>query len=373
MTMSELNTTPGADRKLRVLIVDDSIVVRRILRSVFDDSPDMEVVGYAPNGKLALARIPQVNPDVLTLDVEMPDMDGFETLKRLRVDYPRLPVIMFSTLTSRGATATLEALTLGASDYVAKPSNVGSVTEGLVRLRDELLPKIRQICNSVPRAASPEARPRPFVARRSSVIVPARPQGAEPAVVQVVAIGCSTGGPNALNAIFADLPKDFPVPILITQHMPKLFTQLLAERLDAISPLSVVEAKPDLALAPGKVFIAPGEKHLIVRELNGSTLTVIDESPAENYCRPSVDPMLRSLSARYGRGVLAVILTGMGQDGFAGCEVVRAAGGQVLAQDEATSVVWGMPGVVAEAGLADAILPLGRVAHEIMKRVARRS
>ena len=346
---------------IRVLVVDDSVVIRRLVTQALEGEPDIEVVGTASGGRLALAKLPLLQPDVVTLDIEMPDLDGLATLPLLRADYPRLPVIMFSTLTERGAASTLEALALGASDYVTKPSNTGSMDVALQRVREDLVPRIRALC---PRAG----RPRPTAVARPAVTV--RPRGGAPARVQAVVIGVSTGGPSTLAELVPHLPGDLGVPVLICQHMPPVFTRLLAERLDGRSELHVHEGADGDVVVPGGVWIAPGGLHMVVQGVNGRTVIRTNNAPPENSCRPAVDPLLRSAVEVYGGGVLAVILTGMGQDGLRGCELVVEAGGRALAQDERTSVVWGMPGYVSRAGLADKVLPLDEIADEITRRVA---
>ncbi|HLK10309.1 MAG TPA: chemotaxis response regulator protein-glutamate methylesterase [Candidatus Binatia bacterium] len=347
-------------RRIRVLIVDDAVVARRVVTEALASDAAIEVVGTAPNGRVALARLAELHPDLVILDVEMPELDGLATLVELRRAHPRLPVVMFSSLTERGAAATLEALARGATDYVTKPPAAGGVSAALARVREELIPKIRALCAAAAeRPAAPAARPglpRPAAA------------GADRRV-EVLAIGASTGGPNALAAVLPQLPPTFPVPIVVVQHMPPLFTRLLAERLDAKSAMRVREAAPGELLAAGCVEVAPGGYHMeVVRERAGVRIRT-HEGPPENSCRPSVDVLLRSVAEVYGRHALAVVLTGMGRDGLQGCLRVAAAGGQILVQDEATSVVWGMPGAVAGAGLADRVLPLGEIAHEIVRRI----
>lgn len=349
-------------RKARVLIVDDSTVIRRLLTAALSSDPAIEVAGTAANGRIALAKIPQVNPDLITLDVEMPELDGLATLRALRQDYPHLPVVMFSTLTDKGAVATLNALAAGASDYVTKPANIGSVTAGLQKVRDELIPKIHALCRLDPPQTSPTSTPSRS-GTRSSTTPPTTP-------VEVIALGVSTGGPNALTHIFQKLPADLPVPLLIVQHMPPLFTRYLAERLDAVSGLTVQEATAGQMLHPGGAWLAPGDFHLTVVRTPRGVMTQLHQGPPENSCRPAVDVLFRSVAEVYGPGTLAVVLTGMGQDGLRGCQAIRQAGGQVLAQDQATSVVWGMPGAVAQAGLAERILPLDQIAGELLRRTA---
>jgi two-component system chemotaxis response regulator CheB len=344
--------------KIRVLVVDDSVVARRLVTEALESDPACTVVGSAANGRIALAKIGQVNPDVVTLDVEMPEMDGLETLAAIRQTYPRLPVIMFSALTERAATATLKALTLGASDYVTKP-NGASLRDSLQQVREQLLSKIRALGGVVGGDLRKASAPATTNARPVS----------DTSEVRVLAIGCSTGGPNALTSVFEQLPAQ-SVPIVIVQHMPPLFTRLLAERLRAHTGLNVKEAQGGEPLLPGEVWIAPGDHHLVVTRVGGSPRLAVNQAPPENSCRPAVDVLFRSVVACYGAGTLAVVLTGMGQDGLRGCELVREAGGQIVVQDEATSVVWGMPGFVANAGLADAVVPIGSVAAEVSRRIA---
>jgi two-component system chemotaxis response regulator CheB len=356
--------------KIRVLVVDDAVVIRRLVSEELSRDPALEVVGTAANGHVALARLTQVNPDLVVLDVEMPEMDGLAMLKELRKTHPRLPVIMFSSLTERGAEATLDALALGANDYFTKPSNAGGLEGSMQVIREQLVPKIKALCarnggdslsarrgNATRRSATAGVSPRPIVPRPA------------PGPVQVLAIGASTGGPNALAEVFRRLPADFPVPILIVQHMPPMFTRLLAERLSAEYAIPVQEATPGTVLEPGKAWIAPGDYHMTVSREGLRVRVQVHQEPPENSCRPAVDVLLRSVAQAFGPNSLAVILTGMGQDGLRGCELLREAGGQILTQDEATSVVWGMPGAVARAGLADRVLPLSLIADEILRRV----
>ena len=354
---------PG--ERIRVLVVDDSVVIRRLVTHALEQDPAIEVTGAASNGAIALQRIPQFNPDVLTLDIEMPEMDGLETLRRVRRAYPQLRVIMFSTLTERGAAVTLEALTLGADDYVAKASNVGSLDRSMTRLREELVPKIKQFFHM---AAQSRAAARPEPAR-----VPAAPAAWQSTRVRpkVVVIGVSTGGPTALGAILPELPAEFPLPVLVVQHMPPLFTRLLAERLHSACRLPVEEAGNGDPVEAGKILIAPGDFHLKVASNGGGVRVFLDQSPPQNSCRPAVDALFASIGEVYGGAVIAAILTGMGQDGLHGAEILKAQGASVLAQDEASSVVWGMPGAVVNAGLADRVLPLDQVVPEILRIAGR--
>ncbi len=360
------STAPNSlGRPIRVLVVDDSVVIRRVVTQVLGADPAIEIAGIAANGVIALARIPQVNPDVVSLDIEMPEMDGIETLRRIRKQFPSLRVIMFSTLTERGAKYTLEALSLGANDYVAKPANVGSLDVSMERLRTELVPKIKQFFEIPPRAAVlPRPAPRPAPVKSAGSYTPVMPFAPE-----VVAIGVSTGGPNALAQIFPEFPADFPCPILVVQHMPPLFTRMLAERLCHQSRLSVAEAAEGMTAKPGMALIAPGDFHMRVVRRQKDLVVRLDQGPPENSCRPAVDVLFSALAKVCGGRVLSVVLTGMGQDGLRGVQELKSKGAAVLAQDQASSVVWGMPGAVANAGLADKVLPLNGVVPEILRRV----
>jgi two-component system, chemotaxis family, protein-glutamate methylesterase/glutaminase len=350
-------------KKIRVLVVDDSVVIRRLLTDILSQDPEIELAGTASNGRLALAKLSQLNPDLVTLDIEMPEMDGLETLPALRKIYPKLPVIMFSTLTSRGATSTLDALALGATDYVTKPANVGSVSAGMQCVKDQLLPKIKALCpfNKPVMLTAPI---RPVVRAAGALPVPRVPKS-----YGVLAIGSSTGGPQALTSVLKQLPGTLPVPVVIVQHMPPVFTKHLADRLNQESDLTVIEARGGETLQPRCVYIAPGDCHLELRREGIAVKTVITHGPPENSCRPAVDVLFRSVANVYGASSLAVILTGMGQDGLRGAEEIARTGGTIFAQDEASSVVWGMPRAVAEAGLANKILPLSSIALEIATQV----
>lgn len=348
--------------KIHILIVDDAVVVRSRLSKLFALDCDFEVAGVAATGRIALAKIPQVKPDVVILDVEMPDMDGLETLAAIRQSYPKLPVIMFSTQTYAGAAATLEALALGASDYATKPSQLGSVEAANKHIQETLFPKIKLF-------GALAAPPSEVVPKSPPAKLPSRRVGSSLAPIDILAIGVSTGGPNALSYLLPQLPKTFPIPIAIVQHMPAMFTQLMAERLTTKCQLPVAEAYSGALLTPGTIWIAPGDYHIEVTRAGTQMQLIAHQATPENFCRPSVDVLFRSISQHYKARSLGVILTGMGQDGLRGCQSIRDAGGQILAQDEASSVVWGMPGFIANAGLAEAVLPLEAMANEILRRV----
>ncbi|MBL8852489.1 MAG: chemotaxis response regulator protein-glutamate methylesterase [Planctomycetaceae bacterium] len=379
-------------KKLKVLIVDDSAVVRKVLTEAMASDPSIEVVGIAANGKIALAKIPVLAPDLITLDVEMPEMDGLETLSEIRKLYPTLPVIMFSTLTDRGTQITVDALALGANDYLAKPCNTGSLGATVKAIQDELIPKIKVFCkrscpltitttrsDSAPASGyrlSPGVGQKPSPSGLPSRIVdasPGNPSAAWPTKpasraftnpssrIDAIVIGTSTGGPNALTKVLPLLPADLPVPILIVQHMPPVFTARLAERLDQLSKLSVVEAAEGMPVLPGRAYLAPGDYHMSLQRLGTQIKIKLNQDAPENSCRPAVDVLFRSAIQTWGGNLLAVVLTGMGQDGMKGSEMIRETGGTILAQDEASSVVWGMPGAVSRAGLAHEVLPLADV------------
>jgi two-component system, chemotaxis family, protein-glutamate methylesterase/glutaminase len=345
---------------IRILIVDDSAVVRRVLADLLASDPEIAVVGTAATGIRALENIPEVKPDLVTLDIEMPEMDGLQTLEAIRKLYPRLPVIMFSALTERGAAQTLDALARGASDYVTKAGGQAGSERPNESVREELLQKIKSLC---------------AVRARTTLGLPANPplELVQPqSRIDIVAIGSSTGGPNALTAIVPHLPPDFPVPVVIVQHMPPLFTRLLAERLDALGPLRVREGKDGQRLGPGQVWIAPGEHHMTVTRKGNEFVLGINRDPRENSCRPAVDVLFRTAAQNYGANVLGVVLTGMGTDGTRGAAAVKEAGGEIIVQDEASSVVWGMPGSVVAARLADRVFPLAQIGMEVVRRVAVR-
>jgi two-component system chemotaxis response regulator CheB len=340
------------------MVVDDAVVMRKLITEVLSRDPDIEVAAIAASGSIALQKLPQINPDVITLDVEMPGMDGIATLRELRKTHPRVPVIMFSTLTSRGASVTLDALAAGATDYVAKPSNVGNVGECIERLQADLVMKIKHCCRAVaPEPVSGQPNPPPVLVRR--------PPSGRP---EVICVGTSTGGPNALAEVFKQLPENLHLPMLIVQHMPPIFTAALAERLSTLGPVKCHEGSEGQLVEPGHAYVAPGGKHMVVRRAGLSRVLHLNDDPPENSCRPAADVLFRSVVQAYGANILAVVMTGMGQDGLLGCRQIYQAGGQIVVQDKDTSVVWGMPGYIAQAGYANAIVPLNQIAGEIARR-----
>jgi two-component system, chemotaxis family, protein-glutamate methylesterase/glutaminase len=375
---------------LRILAADDSAVMRGILRKLFllhaesgqKELPQMELCGVARDGVECLEQVAQLCPDVLVLDLEMPRLNGLDVLDRLRVASPALPVIMCSSYTEHGARSTLEALGRGASDYVTKPSGQRDFFAAMESLSQQLLPRIAALAKDAGRR-----RERPgagvatgTTAKTSSSEVVTK----EAPPIEVVVIGLSTGGPSALEQFLPNLAKDFPVPVLIVQHMPKLFTGALAERLDKCCALRVEQAYNNAVIRPGTVWLAPGDAHMEVapRYLMGgeegrdsgtcNTRVRLHHQEPLNHCRPSVDYLFFSAARTYGAGTLALVMTGMGSDGLNGARAVHEGGGTVLAQDEATSAVWGMPGRVSEAGIASATLPLWGIAGAVNSRISAR-
>ena len=344
---------------IRVLVVDDSVVIRKLLSETLASDPGIEVVGTAGDGRIALAKIPSLNPDLVTLDIEMPVMDGLETLAAIRKLYRKLPVIMFSTLTERGATATLDALALGASDYATKPSHTGSPAVAIECIRTELIPKVKALCRG--RYVVP------------AVILPSSPaaklRSRSNARIDIVAIGTSTGGPNALAEVLPKIPEHFPVPIVVVQHMPPIFTRLLSERLAGRSVIPVTEGVAGSVLSQAQAWIAPGNFHMQVHRAGVERRLAMNQDAPEHSCRPAVDVLFRSVAQAYGEHVLGVVMTGMGSDGLRGAQAIHAAGGEVIIQDEPSSVVWGMPGLIHAAGEADAVYPLDQLAAQITRRV----
>ncbi len=358
--------------KLRVLIVDDTVLYRKILSDVLRNIPQVEVIGSAPNGKIALSKIEQLHPDLITLDVEMPEMDGLQTLEHLRRMSERPAVIMVSSLTRKDAMVTMKALQLGAFDFITKPEKTG-IQENVKELTQQFIPKINALlrrksggyvsgasstASTVSSTVSAPVRP----ATRSTLITPPR----------AVTIGISTGGPQALGEVIPRLPGDFPVPIYIVQHMPPVFTRALAESLDKKSALTVVEAQNGVSGKPGHVYIAPGGKQMkIVRDGIFGAIRLTDDPP-ENHCKPSADYLFRSAKEVFGPSVLAVIMTGMGRDGTEGLKVMKQSGAYVLAQDEATSVVFGMPMEAIKAGVVDEIVSLNNIPARLVQIVKNR-
>jgi two-component system chemotaxis response regulator CheB len=374
------------ERPLRILAADDSAVMRGIMWKLFQihaedrssELPRMELCGVAQDGVDCLESVRRLAPDVLVLDLEMPRLNGLDVLHRLRVENPGLPVIMCSSYTEHGARSTLEALACGASDYVTKPAEQRDFASAMQSLSKQLLPRIAALAKGArQRAAKADKVASPGKLQTRSVETPSKT--APP--VEIVVIGLSTGGPTALEQLLPKLPGNFPVPILIVQHMPKLFTGALAERLDKSCALRVKEAYENAIIRPGTIWLAPGDSHMEIGPSNGLTdkqdgsvagrdsRVRLHQREPLNHCRPAVDYLFFSAARMYGASAMALVMTGMGADGLDGARAVHARGGVVLAQDEASSAVWGMPGKVTEAGIASATLPLGAIAEALNKKV----
>lgn len=369
-----MNHTP---KPLKVLVVDDTVVYRKIVSDVLSELPDVEVVGTAHNGKAAMYKIKTLQPDLLTLDIEMPEMNGLEVLQQLITEAPRVGAIMLSTLTQEGGAMTMRALDLGAFDFIPKPQ-AGTMAQNREAIQGTLAPIIRAFARS--RHIRDRLRPlaqsvqtvaqRPQTMRRT--ITPAVGRGS---VSAIIAIGISTGGPNALARMLPQLPGDIGVPIVIVQHMPPLFTKSLANSLNNKCAIEVREAENGEALRPNVALIAPGGKQMrIVAGADGKQRVVkLTDDPPVNNCKPSVDYLFRSVADHYVGRATGVIMTGMGSDGTAGLGMMKANGAFVIAQNEATCVVFGMPKEPIESGLVDVVAPLDSIAPEILKTVAYRS
>lgn len=359
-----------ADGRVRVMVVDDSVVVRTLIARMLSEEPDLTVVATAVNGRIAVERLSRTAVDVVVLDIEMPVMDGLTALPKLREADPKVKIIMASTLTLRNADISIEALKLGAADYVPKPSSAESLKPG-GEFHRELTAKVRALGKARRRPAPAAGAPPPAAQGSGSAPIALRKPGLlRPSVL---AIGSSTGGPAALFALLGGLKTETKLPILITQHMPPMFTTILAEHISKSTGKPCAEAKNGEALQSDRLYLAPGDFHMTVAAKGPNQTIRLNQEPRENFCRPAVDPMLRSVAKAYGARVLAVILTGMGADGLDGGTEVVQAGGTVIAQDEPTSVVWGMPGAVATAGLCSAVLPLPELAGHIAKIVDGRA
>ena len=374
----------AASDKVRVMLVDDSAVVRGLVTRILEEDSGIAVVASVGNGQMALSALERQDVDVILLDIEMPVMDGMTALPRLLKIDPGVRIIMQSTLTLKGADVSMRALEMGAADYIPKPTATRDLAGGM-DFKAELLGKVKALGQARRRDPNRKVRPgtttssRPSLlssAPRPSALTPTAPlklRTHTPEPPDVIAIGSSTGGPQALfNLLGVMRVGTVKQPILITQHMPATFTTILAEHIARVSGWDAKEAKDGEVIKGGRVYVAPGDFHMLVETKGVDKVLRLTKDPPENFCRPSVDPMLRSISAAYGKRVLVAILTGMGADGAKGGTVVVEAGGTVIAQDEATSVVWGMPGAAAHAGICSAVMPLGDVAPWMIKLATRR-
>jgi two-component system, chemotaxis family, protein-glutamate methylesterase/glutaminase len=353
--------------KAKVLVVDDSAFMRKAISLMLESDPDIEVVGMASNGEDGIDMAAKLKPDVITLDIEMPRMDGLTALRRIMSENPT-PVMMISSLTTEGAEATLEALSLGAVDFI--PKQLSFVALDIVKIKEELLAKIKHIAQNKPRfsrnmagairASAPKTKP-------AGILIPSG-TGARKLLKKfnIVAIGTSTGGPPALQAVIPLLPKNFPVPVTIVQHMPATFTKSLADRLDGISNVHVKEAEHGEKLLAGVAYIAPGGKHMLIAGRAGHHEIALSEEPRDTLHRPAVNVMVKSVADAFGGAVLGVIMTGMGSDGLEGIREVKKNGGTAFAQNMETCVVYGMPRAIVDNGLADKVVPLDNIAAEIV-------
>lgn len=390
------------EHDLKILVVDDTVVYRQILSKIVSKFENAELIGTAPNGRIALSKIELKQPDLVLLDVFMPEMDGLETLARIKKEYSYIDVIMLSGMDKETANLTMKALEAGALDFIPKPrgvsaeANTAELRTALSRLimmaRTRKYSRQARVISGtekgvkrplakpppvLPREAEVKKKPAPPLRRQirrqtKKVPVPETRPYRRPGRIDVVAIGVSTGGPNALQEIVPQIEKDFPVPIVTVQHMPPMFTDSLAARLDSASFITVVEGKDGERLEKGVMYIAPGGRHMVVRKdkFNNKMIALLD-SPPVNSCRPSVDVLFRSVALVYEGHVLTVILTGMGNDGVSGVTSIRRKGGYSIVQDEKSSVIWGMPGAVAEANEANEIVPLNQIASRVMRIVKR--
>ena len=364
----------SAAAPIRVLVVDDSHVIRGLLTRTLDSDPGIKVVASASNGKAAIEEVARTEVDVVVLDIEMPIMDGMTALPQMIAARPGIQVIMASTLTLKGASISMKAISRGAVDYVPKPTSTGEINsaEGFKR---DLVSKVKSwgAAGRRRKASGAAAPAQPGSALRKLYSAGPIKLRDMPVVFRpdCLAIGSSTGGPQALFKVFQMMGKVTHMPVFVTQHMPATFTTILAEHLAQASGMPAAEAKDGEPAVPGRIYVAPGDFHMTVQVEGGRKVLHLDKNPPENFCRPAVDPMLRSLAKAYNGKVMVMMLTGMGQDGAKGSKEIVESGGVVAAQDEATSVVWGMPGAVTSAGLCSAVLPLSDIGPFLRKTISR--
>ncbi|HVI88002.1 MAG TPA: chemotaxis response regulator protein-glutamate methylesterase [Dongiaceae bacterium] len=376
-TVLKTSTSP-AGGPVRVMVVDDSMVIRGLLTRNLESDPAIKVVVSAGNGKAALDAIAKTDVDVVVLDIEMPVMDGMTALPQLIAARPYVQVIMASTLTLKGASISMKALSMGAADYVPKPTSTAEINSA-ENFKIDLIAKVKSWGAVARRRRGTTPAAGPATPGAAAAPAPRRLYGGGEIKLRQAAtykpdclvIGSSTGGPQALFKVFQMLGPVPHLPIFVTQHMPATFTTILAEHIAQASGMPAAEAKDGELVANGRIYVAPGDFHMTVTVENGRKVMRINKNPPENFCRPAVDPMLRSILKAYGNKILFCMLTGMGQDGLKGAQDLIAAGGTVIAQDEATSVVWGMPGAVATAGLCSAVLPLSDIGPYIRKFISR--
>ncbi len=382
MALDPSSPAHGSNDQIRVMLVDDSAVVRGLVTRILEEDPSIAVVSSVGNGQMAISALDRQDIDVIVLDIEMPVMDGMTALPKLLQAEPGVRIIMQSTLTLKGADISMRALEMGAADYIPKPTATRDLAGGM-DFKAELVGKVKALGHARRRDPNRKQRtnvtaaPRPSTPLpRPSLLSPQQPiqlRSHTPEPPDVIAIGSSTGGPQALFSLLGTMRSGtVRQPILITQHMPATFTTILAEHISRVSGWDAKEGVDGEVIKSGRVYIAPGDFHMLVEPKGADKVIRLNKNPPENFCRPAVDPMLRSISAAYGKRVLVAILTGMGSDGAKGGQVVVQNGGTVVAQDEASSVVWGMPGAAANAGICSAVMPLPEIAPWMMKLAARR-
>lgn len=359
---------PAADTKIRVMLVDDSPIIRGMNARILDKMPSVEIVASVSNGQMAVKRMEQGGIDVIVLDIEMPVMDGLTAIPLLLERDKNVKILMSSTLTQHGAEVSMRALQLGAADFIPKPTNIASVDgrNAIDDYRRDIVEKILALGDTVAKRkgrtpAAPVAQVKAVGKDPSTIYTGVR------TAPKILALGSSTGGPQALMQVFRNLDAPLACPVLVTQHMPPHFTQTLAKHIGDVAKMPSREAVDGEIIEPGRVYIAPGDYHMTVKTDGAKVRIALNQDPAENYCRPAVDPMFRSIADVYGKNALCVVLTGMGRDGAAGAKVAAEAGAVVVAQDEETSVVWGMPGATYATGICDAVLPIKEVAPFINK------
>ncbi len=346
-------------KKHRILLVDDSRLVHQMLTDALSVDPEIEVVGTAINGREAVEKVESTRPNLIIMDIEMPGKNGIETVKILRKDYTRLPIIMFSSLTEKGANATMQALEAGANDYVTKPEGE-SIAVNIATLREVLIPRIHSFCTIKTWRNTGDATPQTAVRKTSKIANRC----------DILAIGISTGGPVALAQIMPKLPANMPVPIVMVQHMQSsTFTQRLASRLNELCAFGVCEAEDGMAVEAGKAYLAPGSRHMELRQRGTNTVVSLNDGPPVNSCRPAVDILYSSVARCYGKNTLALVMTGMGNDGLVGSRVIKECDGRLLIQDEQSSQIWGMPGCIDAEGLQDETLPLDDIAAAITRNL----
>ncbi len=366
-------TDGNAGDPYRVMVVDDSAVIRGLLTRALEADSCVKVVASVGNGEVAIKTLDRHDIEVIVLDIEMPVMDGLTALPKLLAAKPGVQVIMASTLTRKNAEVSLRALQAGAADYIPKPSSTSELTSTDAFQR-ELTAKVKALAAAGRPAGRPATAPRAQSQATVAAMAPRREivlRKPSLALPRVIAIGSSTGGPQALLEVLRDMTTSVKLPILITQHMPATFTTLLAEHIGRATGVPCAEAKDGDVVTGGHIYLAPGDYHMVVESKGASSVIRLNQDPPENFCRPAVDPLLRSMAKVYGAGLLTIILTGMGSDGQKGSVDVVEAGGTIIAQDEATSVVWGMPGAVATSGLCSAVLPIQEIGPNVRKLVMR--